>query len=94
VIAGLHAVLKIAFGWTGAHPHRCVVHGREYGIAYVGAPSFRDDPRGGFGWAILGCGPPRDSPTTTTSPRGMVCLTGHAGIPERVMLRHCCDPTT
>ena len=44
-IAGLHAVLQIAFGWTGTHLHRFVVQGREYGIGYVGGPSFGDDPR-------------------------------------------------
>ena len=44
-IAGLHAVLQIAFGWTGTHLHRFVVQGREYGIGYVGSPSFGDDPR-------------------------------------------------
>ena len=43
-IAGLHAVLQIAFGWTGAHLHRFVVQGREYGIGYVGGVGFRDDP--------------------------------------------------
>ena len=32
-IAGLHAVLQTAFGWTGTHLHRFVVQGREYGIA-------------------------------------------------------------
>ena len=35
-IAGLHAVLQIAFGWNGDHLHRFVVHGREYGIASAG----------------------------------------------------------
>ena len=44
-IAGLHAVWQIAFGWNGDHLHRFVVHGREYGIAYPGGPSFGDDPR-------------------------------------------------
>ena len=44
-IAGLHAVLQIAFGWTGTHLHRFVVQGREYGIGYVGGVGFRDDPR-------------------------------------------------
>jgi len=44
-IAGLHAVLQIAFSWNGDHLHRFVVHGREYGIAYPGGPSFGDDPR-------------------------------------------------
>ena len=27
-IAGLHAVLQIAFGWSGDHLHRFLVHGR------------------------------------------------------------------
>jgi len=43
-IAGLHAVLQIAFGLTGTHLRRFVVHGREYGIGYVGGVGFRDDP--------------------------------------------------
>ena len=71
-IAGLHAVLQIAFGWTGTHLHRFVVHGRESGTGYVGGPSFDADPRrvGRFGWGILACGQPKDSPTATTSPPG------------------------
>ena len=44
-IAGLHAMLQVAFGWTGTHLHRFVVQGREYGIGYDGGPSFGDDPR-------------------------------------------------
>src|SRR5664280_958654 len=44
-IADLHAVLQTAFGWTGTHLHRFVVHGREDGTGYVGGPSFGDDPR-------------------------------------------------
>ena len=54
-IAGLHAVLQIAFGWNGDHLHRFVVHGREYGIAYPVVPA-SVMIRGGFGWAILACG--------------------------------------
>jgi Plasmid pRiA4b ORF-3-like protein len=44
-IADLHAVLQIAFGWTGTHLHRFAVQGREYGTGYVGGPRFGDDPR-------------------------------------------------
>ena len=44
-IADLHAVLQVAFGWTGTHLHRFVVQGREYGIGYVGGPSFGGGPR-------------------------------------------------
>ena len=43
-IADLHTVLQIAFGWGGQHLHRFVIHGREYGISYVGGVGFRDDP--------------------------------------------------
>ncbi len=42
-IADLHAVLRAAFGWSGQNLHRLVIHGREYGISYVGGPGFRDD---------------------------------------------------
>lgn len=42
-IAELHAVLQTAFGWSGEHLHRFVIHGREYGISCVGGPGFRDD---------------------------------------------------
>ncbi len=44
-VAGLHTVLQTAFGWCGEHLHRLVIHGTEYGIAYVGGPGFRDDAR-------------------------------------------------
>ena len=74
-IASLHALLQIAFGWTGTHLHRFVVQGREYGIAYVGGPSF-SVTHGRFGWAILACGAPKDSPTTMTSPPGGVLICG------------------
>ena len=47
-VAGLHAVLQLAFGWTGTHLHRFVVQGREYGIGYVGGHSFSDDPQKGI----------------------------------------------
>ncbi len=42
-IGELHAVLQAAFGWSGQHLHRFAIHGREYGIGYVGGPGFHDD---------------------------------------------------
>jgi hypothetical protein len=42
-IADLHAVLQVAFGWSGEHLHRFVIHGAEYGIAYSGGLGFADD---------------------------------------------------
>jgi hypothetical protein len=44
-IADLHAALQIVFGWSDAHLHRFMIHGREHGVAYVGGISFRDDAR-------------------------------------------------
>jgi hypothetical protein len=44
-IADLHATLQLALGWTDEHLNRFVIQGREYGIAYIGGMSFRDDPR-------------------------------------------------
>lgn len=41
-IAQLHTVVQTVFGWGGEHLHRFVIHGVEYGICYVGGPSFRD----------------------------------------------------
>jgi len=44
-IADLHETLQITFGWSGDHLHRFLIHGKQYGIAYLGGISFRDDPR-------------------------------------------------
>jgi hypothetical protein len=43
-IAGLHATLQIALGWSDEHLNRFVIHGREYGVSHLGGISFRDDP--------------------------------------------------
>lgn len=42
-IAELHTILQTIFGWSGEHLHRFVIHGREYGISYLGGPGFRDN---------------------------------------------------
>jgi Plasmid pRiA4b ORF-3-like protein len=44
-IADLHHTLQITFGWSDDHLHRFLIHGRQYGIAYIGGITFRDDPR-------------------------------------------------
>jgi hypothetical protein len=46
-IADLHDTLQIAFGWSGDHLHRFLIHihGKQYGIAYLDGITFRDDPR-------------------------------------------------
>jgi len=55
-IADLHAVLQTVFGWADEHLHRFVIHGREYGISYLGGVGFRDNPRrvslAGFGFRV------------------------------------------
>jgi len=42
-IAGLHAIVQAAFGWSGEHLHYFTVHGARYGICFAGGPVFRDD---------------------------------------------------
>lgn len=44
-IADLHDTLQIAFGWSGNHLHRFLIHGKQYGVAYLDGFTFRDDPR-------------------------------------------------
>jgi Plasmid pRiA4b ORF-3-like protein len=43
-IAELHATIQIAFGWSHSHLHQFIIHGKSYGIAYLGGVSFADDP--------------------------------------------------
>ena len=43
-IAQLHATIQIAFGWSDSHLHQFVIHGKPYGIAYLGGISFADSP--------------------------------------------------
>src|SRR5947209_14282813 len=43
-IADLHFALQIAMGWSDAHLHRFIIHGKDYGVAHVGGHIFADDP--------------------------------------------------
>src|SRR5262245_12988575 len=43
-IADLHHLIQRAFSWTDSHLHRFVIHGKAYGIAYMGGIPFTDDP--------------------------------------------------
>ncbi len=43
-IADLHYTLQIVFGWSDTHLHRFVIHGKDYGLTYLGGSSFADDP--------------------------------------------------
>ena len=42
-IADLHLVTQLLMGWDDDHLHRFRIHGRDYGIAYVGGMVFDDD---------------------------------------------------
>jgi len=42
-IADLHHIIQLSMGWDDYHLHRFRIHGKDYGIGYVGGCSFRDD---------------------------------------------------
>ena len=44
-VADLHDTLQTAFGWSDDHLHRFLIHGKQYGVAYLNGITFRDDPR-------------------------------------------------
>ena len=44
-IADLRDTRQIAFGWSGDHLYRLLIHGKQYGVASLGGIAFRDDPR-------------------------------------------------
>ena len=44
-IAELHEILQSAFGWSGEHLHRFLIHGAAYGIPHLGDADFREDAR-------------------------------------------------
>jgi Plasmid pRiA4b ORF-3-like protein len=44
-LATLHAMLQILFDWSDVHLHGFRIHGKVYGSARLGGPSFDGDPR-------------------------------------------------
>jgi hypothetical protein len=42
-ITDLHRVIQQLMRWHDDHLHRFRIHGRDYGIAYVGGPSFGEE---------------------------------------------------
>ena len=44
-IAGLHAILQAAFGWSDEHLHRFTIHAVEYGLWRPGSAGFSRDAR-------------------------------------------------
>jgi hypothetical protein len=42
-VADLHRVIQLLMGWDDDHLHRFRIHGRDYGIAYIGGLSFDED---------------------------------------------------
>jgi len=43
-IAQLHQYIQACFDWRGEHWHRFRIHGKDYGIAYLGGIRFDDNP--------------------------------------------------
>src|SRR5215471_11440413 len=43
-IAQLHQYIQACFDWRGEHLHRFRIHGKDYGIAYLGGIRFDDNP--------------------------------------------------
>src|SRR6516165_3607835 len=43
-IAQLHQYIQVALDWSGEHWHRFRIHGKDYGIAFLGSISFEDNP--------------------------------------------------
>lgn len=43
-LAELHAIIQLAFGWSDNHRYQFHIHGKTYGLAYLGGPSFADAP--------------------------------------------------
>ncbi|MEO7143188.1 MAG: plasmid pRiA4b ORF-3 family protein [Bryobacteraceae bacterium] len=44
-IAQLHQYIQVAFDWSGEHLHRFRIHGKDYGIDYLGGISFDGNPQ-------------------------------------------------
>ena len=44
-IAGLHAIMQTAFGWSDEHLHRFTIHAVEYGLWRPGSAGFSRDAR-------------------------------------------------
>jgi hypothetical protein len=43
-IAQLYQYIQVAFNWSGESWHRFRIHGKDYGIGYLGGISFGDNP--------------------------------------------------
>ena len=43
-IAQLHQYIQVAFDWSGEHWHRFRIHGKDYGIAFLGGIRLEDHP--------------------------------------------------
>src|SRR5215471_10579912 len=57
-IAQLHQYIQVAFNWSGEHWHRFRIHGKDYGVGYLGGISFDDNPHA-VRLSCPDCGQPR-----------------------------------
>jgi hypothetical protein len=44
-IVDLHYIVQLTMGWSDVHLHQFRIHGKRYGIAWMGGSSFSDDPK-------------------------------------------------
>jgi hypothetical protein len=42
-LAKLHHIIQIVYGWDDEHLHQFHIHGKDYGISYLGGIAFSDD---------------------------------------------------
>src|SRR5664279_4337762 len=69
-IAGLHAIVQAAFGWSGEHLHYFTVHGARYASVSTAGRFSATTPTGSV-LPAWGCARESGSPTpTTSSPTG------------------------
>src|SRR4051812_35901944 len=42
-LAKLHHIIQIVYGWDNEHLHQFHIHGKDYGISYLGGIAFSDN---------------------------------------------------
>src|ERR1700674_357244 len=88
----LHEILQDAFGWSGEHLHRFLIHGVAYGITHLGGVVFREDARGvPLSFPVSVCIAASASAMNTTSrPIGSwtFALRGFCSLIQNALFRH------
>src|SRR5664279_6391027 len=81
-IAGLHAIVQAAFGWSGEHLHYFTVHGARYASVSTAGRFSATTPTGSV-LPAWGCARASGSPTPTpSSPTGWTCAWNRSPTPD------------